>query len=136
MCFFLDTFSSWGVSRCRCHQFLPSFRKEASRAGNLLAPNSSLLSSLKTGIILASSTEEQTVGSARRKSRIQMCSLLQHGMQRCPLELHFSHKTGSRQASILPIGSHFENWKTVFQTKWKPAFGGHLSSRRGSHYRA
>lgn len=59
MIFFLNTFSYLGVSRCHCHQFLPSFRKEAFRAGNLLAPDPSLLSSVKTGMILASSTEEQ-----------------------------------------------------------------------------
>lgn len=59
MIFFLNTFSYLGVSRCHCHQFLPSFRKEGFRAGNLLAPDPSLLSSVKTGMILASSTEEQ-----------------------------------------------------------------------------
>lgn len=59
MIFFLDTFSYLGVSRCHCHQFLPSFIKEAFGAGHLLAPDPSLLSSMKTGIILAGSTEEQ-----------------------------------------------------------------------------
>lgn len=58
MIFSFQNLSYLEVSRCHCHQFLPSFRKEAFRPGNLLAPDPSLLSSVKTGIILASSTEK------------------------------------------------------------------------------
>lgn len=65
--FFLENFSYLGVSRCHCHPFLPCFRKEAFGAGNLLAPDPTLLNSVKTGIMLAA--EEQTVGSASSKNR-------------------------------------------------------------------
>lgn len=34
-----ETFNYVGVSGCHCHQFLPSFRKEAFGAGSLLAPD-------------------------------------------------------------------------------------------------
>lgn len=47
-----------------------------------------------------------------------------------PLKLHFSHKTGSRQASIFPIGSYLENWKS-FSEQVEAQIGGHLSESLG-----
>jgi hypothetical protein len=74
--FFSKKFNSLEVSSCHCHQFLPSFRKEAFRAGNLLARDSSVLSHVKTRIILVAPQRCRDCYGCHQQepTQIQMCA--------------------------------------------------------------
>ena len=93
---FLENLSYLGVSRHHCHQFLASCRKEAFRAGNLLAPDPQSIKQCEDRTNLGDSTEEQRL-LAVPAVNANRDVFLQHRIQRCSLKPHFCHRIGSRE---------------------------------------
>lgn len=94
--FSLKNFSYLGASRCHCHRFLPSFRKEAFGAGHLLAPDPTPLGSVNM----------EWCWPLRSKDRWQCRQqepntdvLLQRGMH-LPLQLHFATNLGAERLAV------------------------------------